>query len=254
MVRGDFCMYQESNNTISWIKVGVRLLLALLILVLSVKLISLIATNNETNKVETNMNSNLEIMMDVATKYFKDDSLPNKAGESNKILLSQLIKEKLIEEIKDEHGNKCSVEESFIKATKLDKEYQIKAYLVCGKNTDYLNKFIPIKESDITVKPITTTTTTKKVTTTSKKVTKTTIKKTTTKKITTIKKYTVTFNSNGGTSTSSQKVKKNGKAIKTVPVREGYTFVGWYYHGEEFDFNTKINQDYILVAKWTKAD
>ena len=96
MVRGDFCMYQESNNTISWIKVGVRLLLALLILVLSVKLISLIATNNETNKVETNMNSNLEIMMDVATKYFKDDSLPNKAGESNKILLSQLIKEKLI--------------------------------------------------------------------------------------------------------------------------------------------------------------
>lgn len=257
MVRGDFCMYQESNNTMSWIKIGVRLLLALFILMLSVKLISLIVTGNETNKVETNMNSNLDIMMNVATKYFKDDLLPEKPGESNKVLLNQLIKEKLIEEIKDEHGNKCNKEESFIKATRLDKEYQIKAYLVCGENIDYLNKFVTIKESDIIVKPAITTTT-KKVTTTTKKTTKrvtSTNKVTTTKKKTTqVKRYSVIFNSNGGSTTSSQKVKYNDKAIKVIPERKGYKFVGWYYHGEQFDFNTKINQDYILVAKWTKAD
>lgn len=257
MVRGDFCMYQESNNKISWIKIGVRLVLALLVLVLSVKLISLIVSNNETNKVETNMNSNLDVMMNVATNYFKEDLLPKKAGESNKILLSQLIKEKKIDSIKDENGNKCSTEDSFIKVTKLDKEYQIKAYLVCGKNTDYINKFIPIKESDITVTPVTTTkiTTTKKVT--SKKTTtkvKTT-KKTTTKKVTTkTNKYSVIFNSNGGNNISSQKVVENKKAIKIIPVREGYEFVGWYYHGKEFNFDTKINQDYILIAKWTKAE
>lgn len=248
-------MYQESNNTISWIKIGVRLVLAFLILALSVKLISLIVDSNETNKVETNMSTNLEVMINVATDYFEEDLLPDKAGESNKVLLSELIKEKKINSLKDEKGNECSTEESFIKVTKLDKEYQIKAYLVCGENTDYINKFISIKESDITVKPVTTTTTT-----TTKKIT-TTVKKTTTKKVTTTTKkttkeeeYSVIFNSNGGSNTSSQKVKKNGKAKEIIPVREGYEFIGWYYHGNEFDFNTKIDQNYILIAKWIKAD
>ena len=39
---------------------------------------------------------------------------------------------------------------------------------------------------------------------------------------------------------------------ETAPIRTGYKFVGWYYHGELFDINTKINKDYVLVAKWIK--
>ena len=34
------------------------------------------------------------------------------------------------------------------------------------------------------------------------------------------------------------------------PIREGKSFVGWYYNGELFDFNTPITDNIILTAKW----
>ena len=36
------------------------------------------------------------------------------------------------------------------------------------------------------------------------------------------------------------------------PVREGYTFVGWYYKNDEYNFNTHIRKDITLKAKWEK--
>lgn len=265
-------MYQESNNnnTISWLKIVVKILLAFLLIILSIKLITIVIDNRNASHVESNMTTNLETMMIVAKEYFNDDTLPSEVGKSVKVTLEDLIKDKKISDVKDAKGNKCDVKESFIKATKLDKEYQIKAYLVCGSETDYLNDLIKI-DGNITIKPTTTTTTTSKVekvtTTTKKKTTTTTTKKkttkkTTTKKVTTTKKttqtttekkYKVTFNSNGGSTINSVYVKKNEKvSIPTNPVRRGYTFVGWYYYGERFNFDTKIDKDYILIAKWTK--
>ena len=256
-------MYQESNNshTIGWLKIVVKILLAFLVLILSVKLISMIIHNRDESQTKNQMQSNLETMMTVAKEYFVEEKLPKEVGSSVKVNLSDLIKDKHIESVKDANGNECSVDESFIKATKLDKEYQLKAYLVCGKDTDYLNEFIKI-DNNITIKPETTTTTTKKNTTTTKKKTTTTTRKTTTakrattKKVTTsttTKSYKVSFNSNGGSSINTIRVKENGKVkLPEPPVREGYKFIGWYYRGVEFDFNTKIKQDYILIAKWTK--
>lgn len=63
--------------------------------------------------------------------------------------------------------------------------------------------------------------------------------------------YTVTFDSNGGSEITSRRVGENGSVIKpTDPTREGYTFLGWYLNGEEFDFNTKITSDITLTARW----
>lgn len=63
--------------------------------------------------------------------------------------------------------------------------------------------------------------------------------------------YTVTFDSNGGSKIRSKRVGENGNVIKpNNPTREGYTFLGWYYNDEEFDFNTKITSDITLTAKW----
>ena len=266
-------MYQENNNTINWIKVIVKILLAFLVVILSVKLISLVINNKDKNNVENVMESNLTQMMEVAKDYFEEDKLPKQVGKSTKVDLETLIKDKKISTLKDSKGKECDLNESFIKATRLDKEYQIKAYLVCNKETDYLNEFIKIEDEKITIKATSTTTTkknkttkkttTKKVTTTTKKKTTTTTvkkptttKKTTTKKVTTsttAKNYEIKFNSNGGTSVSSVKVKENTKVnVPNEPIRVGYKFVGWYYHGVKFDFNTKVKQDYILVAKWTK--
>ncbi len=67
------------------------------------------------------------------------------------------------------------------------------------------------------------------------------------------KKYTVTFNSNGGTAVSSQTVKEGGKATKPAnPTRNGYTFAGWTLNGNAYDFNSKVNSNITLVAKWNE--
>ena len=64
--------------------------------------------------------------------------------------------------------------------------------------------------------------------------------------------YSVTFDPKGSKNIPvSQNVIKGGYAINPgAPVRNGYTFLGWYYNEQLFDFNTPINQSYALYAKW----
>ena len=64
-------------------------------------------------------------------------------------------------------------------------------------------------------------------------------------------RYTVSFNSNGGSSVASQTVSQGGRASKPQdPTRSGYTFAGWEANGGIFDFNTPINSNVTLTAKW----
>ncbi len=63
--------------------------------------------------------------------------------------------------------------------------------------------------------------------------------------------YEISFNSDGGTTISSQSVKPNATAKKPQdPVKDGYTFVGWFYQEKEFDFSTEITQNITLDAHW----
>ncbi len=65
--------------------------------------------------------------------------------------------------------------------------------------------------------------------------------------------YTVTFNSDGGTEVSSQRVKDGDCATKPDdPKKDNMSFDGWYEDGatEEFDFSTPITKDTTLVANW----
>ncbi len=67
------------------------------------------------------------------------------------------------------------------------------------------------------------------------------------------KTYKVTFNSNGGSYVASQTVDEGNYVSRpSNPTRSGYRFLGWYYNNSEFNFNTRIYQDYTLVAKWEK--
>ncbi len=68
--------------------------------------------------------------------------------------------------------------------------------------------------------------------------------------------YTVTFNTNGGSSVSDITVEENGYATKpSNPTKSGYTFAGWYTTSSlttEFNFSTtKITKDTTLYEKWT---
>jgi len=68
-------------------------------------------------------------------------------------------------------------------------------------------------------------------------------------------RYTVTFDSQGGTKVNSQKVEKNKTVIKpSNPEKEGYKFIGWYLNGSEYNFNTKMTKNIVLTAKWEKVE
>ena len=64
-------------------------------------------------------------------------------------------------------------------------------------------------------------------------------------------KYTVSFDSAGGTAVESQTV-VYGEKVKQpeVPEKEGHTFLGWYQGENLFDFNTEIKENISLTAKW----
>lgn len=69
------------------------------------------------------------------------------------------------------------------------------------------------------------------------------------------KKFTVTFNTNGGSSVESQTVEEGKTATKpaTDPTKTGLVFVGWYKESTfetSFDFNSAINADTTIYANW----
>ena len=66
-------------------------------------------------------------------------------------------------------------------------------------------------------------------------------------------KYTVTFDSNGGTPVTSQTVEGGKKATEPEnPTREGYTFDGWYLNNQKYNFDTAVTKNITLTAKWKK--
>lgn len=77
--------------------------------------------------------------------------------------------------------------------------------------------------------------------------------------------YTVTFDSDNGSDPTQQLVLVSSPTVNapSTPVKENYAFDGWFIvtvdqQGEEhmaseaFDFNTQINDDMTLKAKWTR--
>lgn len=66
-------------------------------------------------------------------------------------------------------------------------------------------------------------------------------------------KYSISFDSDGGSKVSGQTVSENGKVKKPkAPTKTGYTFVGWTLDGESYDFSSKVTKDMTLVASWKK--
>lgn len=67
-------------------------------------------------------------------------------------------------------------------------------------------------------------------------------------------KYTVTFNSNGGSAVSNTTVNKNDTVPQpTNPTKSGCLFGGWYSDSsltEEYDFNSPVTANITLYAKW----
>jgi len=63
--------------------------------------------------------------------------------------------------------------------------------------------------------------------------------------------FTVTFDSDGGSAVTAQKV-LNSPAIKPAdPTKNGYLFAGWYLEDMQYAFDTMVTTDITLKAHWT---
>ena len=71
-------------------------------------------------------------------------------------------------------------------------------------------------------------------------------------------RYTVSFESNGGSKVSNQSVTRNSVMKEpTAPTKENFDFDGWYSDKElktKYDFSAKVTKSFTLYAKWTEKD
>ena len=84
---------------------------------------------------------------------------------------------------------------------------------------------------------------------------KTSTTQSTTKPTTTLKKYIVSFNSDGGTSVNNKEVYEN-QTLDVLPStkKKDYEFNGWYLNNTKFTTSTRVNSNLTLIAKYTYLD
>ena len=66
-----------------------------------------------------------------------------------------------------------------------------------------------------------------------------------------VPKYTVTFNSDGGSNVNSQTIEKGKTVTKpSNPTKNGYTFVEWQLNGKTYNFSNQVTGNITLKAVW----
>ncbi len=63
--------------------------------------------------------------------------------------------------------------------------------------------------------------------------------------------YTVSFDTDGGSTVPAQKVTTGGYAsAPEAPTRDGFTFAAWTLNGVDYDFTAPVTGDITLIARW----
>ncbi len=66
--------------------------------------------------------------------------------------------------------------------------------------------------------------------------------------------HTVQFDADGGSEVDTQSVIPGQKVTRpAVPVKDGYTFMGWYNGNGRYDFSAPVTQSLTLTAKWARG-
>ena len=68
-------------------------------------------------------------------------------------------------------------------------------------------------------------------------------------------KYTITFDSNGGSEVPSQYLTYGSRVTRPQdPTRDGYNFSEWKVNGQSYFFNVNVTSDLTITATWTDVD
>ncbi len=260
----------EKEYKISWLKVtGVLLIIIVIGVLVYLAFFKKEDGYDLANQVYI---ENMEALKNAGFEYFYNDNLPTKIGESREISLKNMLFNKLLVELKDEKGQACDSNRSYVRATKsLDNEYDIKVNLVCENKNDYIlttlvdeSNIIDDNKSDIVdnsgvnnnVKP--------NQNNSNKKPVVQQVYKYNINYVYTCKNdckdnvyYSVYFVSNGGNSIAKQTIKYGDKALYVTSTRDGYVFEGWYIDSnlmQKYDFNSPVTNTLTLYAKWEKNE
>ena len=85
---------------------------------------------------------NLDTMKEVATAYYTIERLPQETGDSVTLTLQEMYDMKLLRELKDKNGKACDPEKSYVKITRLETEWEMKVFLSCENEEDYIIVYV----------------------------------------------------------------------------------------------------------------
>ena len=131
----------EENRRFSWSDLFIKAILVIIFVLFTVWLLSL-SNNKMTNSLDVLTDQifadNMNKMKEVGKEYFTTERLPEKVGEIKTLSLEKMYEKKLLLELKDKNGKSCSAKNSYISIEKYENEYQMKVYLECGSESDYI--------------------------------------------------------------------------------------------------------------------
>lgn len=162
-------MYEE-NGRFSWTSLFIKIIIIIIFVLFTIWLLSL-STKNATKGLSNSLNvltdniyqENIDRMKDVGKSYFTTERLPEKVGDVKTLTLASMYDKNLILEVKDKNGKACSAKNSYVSVEKLETEYQMKVYLECGNESNFIKVIMgcynycstDICEKKDNVKPVT---------------------------------------------------------------------------------------------------
>ena len=135
----------ESGREISIRGVIATILLIILVVCILLWLFPIKKDNKDNNNSNTEVvlsekfEHNLKVLQNAGRVYYYSATLPKNIGDSVSITLKELVNKKILLELKDKNGKACDSDKSYAKLTKKSKEqYELKTFLTCGKEENYL--------------------------------------------------------------------------------------------------------------------
>ncbi len=135
----------EDNRRFSWTSLFIKIIIVVIFILFTIWLLSL-SMKNTTKGMSDSLNiltdnifkENIDRMKEVGKEYFTTERLPEKIGEVKTLTLEEMYKKNLILEVKDKNGKACSAKNSYVAVEKMETEYQMKVYLECGSEKDFI--------------------------------------------------------------------------------------------------------------------